>query len=76
MSKNITGNMLRDMVISGANNIEQYKQPVNELNVFPVPDGDTGTNLSLTMSSAGAELQRVADKNFRKECLTFPKINR
>ncbi|MBC8536073.1 DAK2 domain-containing protein [Feifania hominis] len=55
--------MLRDMVISGANNIEQYKEPVNELNVFPVPDGDTGTNMSLTMSSAGAELQRVADKN-------------
>ena len=49
MDKIITGAMLRKMVISGANYLEENKEYVNSLNVFPVPDGDTGTNMSLTM---------------------------
>lgn len=60
--KKINGNLLRDMVISGANNIEKFKTSVNDLNVFPVPDGDTGTNMSLTMSVAAAELRKIADR--------------
>ena len=48
----INGKLFRDMVISGANNIENQKIGINALNVFPVPDGDTGTNMSLTFSSA------------------------
>ena len=52
----LNGNALRDAIISGANNISNCKQRVDELNVFPVPDGDTGTNMSLTMMSAVKEL--------------------
>lgn len=46
----ITAQMLRDMMISAANHLENNKQAINDLNVFPVPDGDTGTNMSLTMA--------------------------
>ncbi len=57
----ISGKLLRDAVISGANNISNRKQAVDELNVFPVPDGDTGTNMSMTISNAAAELANTAD---------------
>ncbi|MCQ1528051.1 DAK2 domain-containing protein [Lutispora saccharofermentans] len=46
------------MIISGANNLENNKSLVNSLNVFPVPDGDTGTNMSLTMNSAVKEINK------------------
>ncbi|MDR1669030.1 MAG: DAK2 domain-containing protein [Oscillospiraceae bacterium] len=46
------------MFLSAAAAIEGSRQPINELNVFPVPDGDTGTNMSLTMAAAAAELQK------------------
>ncbi len=49
------------MIISGANNLENFKGPVNALNVFPVPDGDTGTNMSLTMQSAVREVNAAKD---------------
>ena len=52
----INGNTLRDALLSGANNIVNCKQAVDELNVFPVPDGDTGTNMSLTIMSAAGVL--------------------
>ena len=58
---NITGRMLRDAIISGANNISNKKEAVNELNVFPVPDGDTGTNMSMTIGSSVAELNTLPD---------------
>ena len=44
----LTGKLFRDAVISGANNIANNRAAVDELNVFPVPDGDTGTNMSMT----------------------------
>ena len=47
----ITGQTLRDAILSGANNIANQRTRVDELNVFPVPDGDTGTNMSMTMRS-------------------------
>ncbi|WP_195276372.1 DAK2 domain-containing protein [Anaerotruncus rubiinfantis] len=57
----ITGEMLRDAFISGANNITNHRQQVDALNVFPVPDGDTGTNMSMSASAAKRELTRVPD---------------
>lgn len=55
----INGSDLRNAMISGANNILKHKTTVDELNIFPVPDGDTGTNMSMTMSSAAAELSKA-----------------
>ncbi len=57
----ISGKLLRDALISGANNIYNNKQEVDELNVFPVPDGDTGTNMSMTIKNAVAELENTSD---------------
>ncbi len=57
----ISGKLLRDAVISGANNIANQKQAVDELNVFPVPDGDTGTNMSMTIGNAVGELKNTPD---------------
>ena len=57
----ITGKLFRDAVISGANNISNQRQAVDELNVFPVPDGDTGTNMSMTISNALAEMKNASD---------------
>lgn len=54
--KVIDGLLLRDMLIAGANLLEQNREAVDALNVFPVPDGDTGTNMSLTMQSAVREV--------------------
>lgn len=54
----INGNCLLNAIISGSNNIAKNKDSVDKLNIFPVPDGDTGTNMSMTMASAVAELQK------------------
>ncbi len=62
----INGNILRDALISGANNIINCKQAVDELNVFPVPDGDTGTNMSMTISNAARELALLKDETASK----------
>lgn len=51
------------MVVSAANCLENNKLTVNSLNVFPVPDGDTGTNMSMTMTSAVKEIQRIKEKS-------------
>lgn len=57
----ISGKLFRDAVISGANNISNNRLAVDELNVFPVPDGDTGTNMYMTISNALAELKQASD---------------
>ena len=57
----INGKMLRDAFISASNNIANNRQAVDELNVFPVPDGDTGTNMSMTITAAARELERMGD---------------
>ena len=57
----ITGKILRDAIISGANNISNQRSRVDELNVFPVPDGDTGTNMSMTVMAAARELENLPD---------------
>ena len=61
MRQTINGADLRRMIISAAASIEIHKQALNELNVFPVPDGDTGTNMSMTINSAAADLRKAED---------------
>ncbi len=65
----LNGTSYRDMVISGANNLANERENINRLNVFPVPDGDTGINMSLTMGAVRSDLpsfegdvSQVADK--------------
>ncbi len=57
----ITGSLLRDAVISAGITIANKKKQVDELNVYPVPDGDTGTNMSMTIGNAIGELRRMDD---------------
>lgn len=57
----IKGSQLRDAFISGANSISNCRQQVDALNVFPVPDGDTGTNMSMTINAAKRELETLKD---------------
>ncbi|MBD9225361.1 MAG: DAK2 domain-containing protein [Clostridiales bacterium] len=59
MTDRISGGAFKDMVAFGAACIAQQKQAINDLNVFPVPDGDTGTNMSLTIQTAVSELRKV-----------------
>ena len=61
MKQIINGADLRRMIISAAAAIEINKQALNELNVFPVPDGDTGTNMSMTINAAAADLRKTED---------------
>lgn len=58
----LTGQLLADMIISGSNNLSNRKAEIDDLNVFPVPDGDTGTNMSLTMLSCTEEVNSARDK--------------
>lgn len=57
----ITGKQYCEMVISGCNHLSNQKAAINALNVFPVPDGDTGTNMTLTISAAARELQNMGE---------------
>ncbi len=62
MDKNrISGALLRDMFLGGAANLEKNKAYIDSLNVFPVPDGDTGTNMSMTMQGAVKELKNMPE---------------
>jgi DAK2 domain fusion protein YloV len=54
----INGTDLKTAIISGANNVLKHRTSIDELNIFPVPDGDTGTNMSMTISSAVRELEK------------------
>ncbi len=58
MTEQITGALFKQMVLHGAAAITAQKQAINDLNVFPVPDGDTGTNMSMTIGTAVAELRK------------------
>lgn len=66
MIETINGTVFQEMILSAAAAININKQQVNELNVFPVPDGDTGTNMSLTMGTAATDLMRHAPKTVGK----------
>ena len=66
MRQMIDGAAFRRMVINAAAAVEINKQKINELNVFPVPDGDTGTNMSMTLNNAVADLKRAEDPTLTK----------
>ena len=55
----IDAKMLSKMFLAGAKNLENKKEWINELNVFPVPDGDTGTNMTMTIMSAAREVSAL-----------------
>ena len=60
--KTIDVEMLTKMFLAGAKNLEAKKEWINELNVFPVPDGDTGTNMTLTIMSAASEVNNLSER--------------
>ncbi len=64
------GNILRDAIISASNNLANNKKAVDDLNVFPVPDGDTGTNMSMSIGNAAKELARMNDETVGKVAQT------
>ena len=64
-TKTIDANMLAKMFLAGAQNIEAKKEFINELNVFPVPDGDTGTNMTLTIMSAAKEVTALTSVDMK-----------
>ena len=66
MIKSIDGAVFSRMMLSAAAEIDLNKQKVNELNVFPVPDGDTGTNMSMTLNAASTELRRAENVTLTK----------
>ncbi|MCH5351160.1 MAG: DAK2 domain-containing protein [Clostridiales bacterium] len=68
MQKSINGATFRKMIINGAHLLDINKAHVNELNVFPVPDGDTGTNMSMTMLSASREVNACSTNNMNELC--------
>jgi hypothetical protein len=70
LRQTINGADFRRLVVNAAAAIELHKQAINELNVFPVPDGDTGTNMSMTISSAVADLKKVEDPTLEKAAST------
>ncbi len=66
MRQTVNGSDFRRLIISAAAGIEINKQALNDLNVFPVPDGDTGTNMSMTINAAAADLRKVEDPSLEK----------
>ena len=64
--KQINGIIFKQMVINGANNLANHSKYVDQLNVFPVPDGDTGTNMSMTMTAGAKELVALDEASIGK----------
>ena len=66
MRQTINGADFRRLMLSAAASIEIHKQQLNDLNVFPVPDGDTGTNMSMTINAAASDLRKTEDPTLEK----------
>ena len=66
MRQTMKGAEFRRMAISAAASVEIHKQELNDLNVFPVPDGDTGTNMSMTINAAAGDLRKAEDPTLEK----------
>jgi len=66
LRQTVNGADLRRLIVSAAASVEIHKQQLNELNVFPVPDGDTGTNMSMTINAAAADLRKAEDPTLEK----------
>ncbi len=73
MQKTINGSVFKKMIIAGASLLEQNKKLVDALNVFPVPDGDTGTNMFLTVKSATTEVNNCINNNMDSLCEAYSK---
>ena len=69
--KTINGSTLRKMFASAYSMVEENKDNVDALNVFPVPDGDTGTNMSLTLKSAANEMNACEANTIESICVAF-----
>ncbi len=68
MANTIDAKLLAKMFLSGAKNLESKKEWINDLNVFPVPDGDTGTNMTLTIMAAAKEVSALGDTDMASIC--------
>ena len=66
----IDAKTLKKAFLAGAQNLEAKKEWINELNVFPVPDGDTGTNMSMTIMSAAKEVAAMAEPDSQRSGCT------
>ncbi|MCI8399983.1 MAG: DAK2 domain-containing protein [Oscillibacter sp.] len=66
MNEQISGSLFKQMILHGAAAITAQKQAINDLNVFPVPDGDTGTNMSMTIAAAVTELRKSSPATVEK----------
>ncbi len=73
MQKSINGTTFRNMVLAGVSLLEQNKEYIDSLNVFPVPDGDTGTNMFLTMKSAVGEINKCMNNDLASLSEAFAK---
>jgi len=71
--KTINGHILKQMIISGSNNLFNHYPEVDALNVFPVPDGDTGTNMNLTITSGAKEVINISNANIYEVARSFSK---
>ena len=71
--KSINSKLLQEMLISGANNLYNHYPEIDALNVFPVPDGDTGMNMNLTMASGAKEIQNRSDNDVHAIAVAFSK---
>lgn len=71
MISKINGKLFADMIIQGAQNLSNNADLVDSLNVYPVPDGDTGTNMNLTMTSGREEVENNLSKNIGELGKTF-----
>ncbi len=71
VDKIVNGDLLREMIISGANNLFNHYPEIDALNVFPVPDGDTGTNMNLTMTSGCKEIENIRNDNISEVAKLF-----
>ncbi len=66
--KTMDAALLAKMFLAGAQNLDVKKEWINELNVFPVPDGDTGTNMTMTITSAAREVQSLDKLTMKELC--------
>ena len=67
--KSVDAALLQKAVLAAAKGLEAKKEWINELNVFPVPDGDTGTNMTMTIMAAAREVAAIENGNDRKSTL-------
>ncbi|MBQ9157500.1 MAG: DAK2 domain-containing protein [Eubacterium sp.] len=67
-TRNIDARKFQKLFLAGANRLNSQKEYINELNVFPVPDGDTGTNMSMTILSAAREVSKIEDPTIPALC--------